>query len=379
MKNYLNNAGAGIMSTKTYEVIINYLKLEREIGAYHAAAKSKTLSDNFYINAAKLINANSPSEIAYMDSASRGWNMIVYGTPLKKGDTILTLSSEFGTNLITLFNYAKLNDFKVCVIKCDINGSFLIEEIENKLKEGAKLIAISHAVAHGSIINPVEEIGKLAKKYGAYYIVDGCQTVGQIKVDVQSIQCDAYMTTGRKWLCGPRGTGFLYVKSSSQMRTTQLDLASADLIFDDNLNLIRIEVRNDAKQFELWEKSFANLLGLSSAIEECLESKIEVISVKIQELSNKLRFAASSNENIKLIGKTISLSGILGFYLDDYSKESYVQNEFDKFDLRISTMSDWDCPMHFPKNGANKIFRLSPHFYTDNDTIEKACEIISKI
>jgi cysteine desulfurase/selenocysteine lyase len=377
MSNYLNSAGAGLMSDKTYNAITNYLTLERKIGAYHAAAENKLLSEGFYINAAKIINAKSSNEIAFVDSASRGWNMVVYGVLLKEGDKIVTLSSEFGTNLITLFDRAKQINGSVSVIECDTKGEFSIDAFEQELKNGAKLVAISHAVAQGSIVNPVEEIGVLVKKYGATYIVDGCQAVGQFPVDVQKIQCDAYMTTGRKWLCGPRGTGFLYVKHSSPFRTTQLDLASADLIFDKSSKVIGIEIRKDARQFELWEKSIANMIGLSSAINECLDENIEIISDNIQKLSNQLRSIASENSKINLIGKTISISGILGFYLKDFTQEEYLHNEFKNNGISISTMSDWDCPLHFPKNGSTKIFRLSPHHNTDEFTIEKACNIIS--
>ncbi len=377
MSNYLNNAGAGLMSEMTFDSVSNYLKLEQEIGAYHAAAESKALTEGFYINAAKIINAKKNNEIAFVDSASRGWNMVVYGALLQRGDRIVTLSSEFGTNLITLYDKARLIDGSVRIIECDSKGDFSIDEIEKELKNGAKLVAISHAVAQGSIVNPVEEIGALVKKYDATYIVDGCQAVGQFPVNVQKIQCDAYMTTGRKWLRGPRGTGFLYVKENTPFRTTQLDLSSADLIIDKDKTVKGIEIRKDAKQFELWEKSIANMIGLSSAIDECINEDINLISDKIQKLSNKLRNIASDNQKFNIIGQKESKSGILGFYLNNPSIEDSLVNEFKLNDISISTMSDWDCPLHFPHNGATKIFRLSPHFYTSIETIDLACKVIS--
>ncbi len=377
--NYLNNAGAGIMSDKTFDIIVDFMQLEREIGAYQAATESKKQIEEFYLNATQLINASSYEEIAFMDSASRAWDMAISGLSLKKGDKVLTLSSEFGTNLITLFSVAKQIDANIKVINCDINGNFSIEEIEKELKNGVKIIAISHSVAHGSIINPVEEIGILAKQYGATYIVDGCQAVGQFPVDVQAIQCDVYTATGRKWLCGPRGTGFLYVKKGAPFNSTQLDLTSADLILDDELIVKNVKVRQDARQFELWEKSYANLLGLSSAIKQFIDTDQLLLSEKIQSMANKLREIASKNPTLNIIGQNKSISGILGFYLETPESEIILLNEFNENGLRISTMSDWDCPMHFPKNGATKIFRLSPHYYTNETTISKACEVLSKV
>lgn len=378
MQIYLNNAGAGLMANETYEAVASYLHLERKLGAYCVATQKKVLLETFYTNAAQIINASSPTEIAFMDSASRGWNMVIYGSQLHAGDKIVTLSSEFGTNLIILFDYAKQINATVRVVQCNEQGEFSIDEIEDELRNGAKLVAISHTAAQGSIVNPVEEIGRLAKKYGAIYVVDGCQAVGQFSVDVQKIQCDAYVTTGRKWLCGPRGTGFLYIKDFSLFRTPQLDLASAYLVFDDDFNVKGVNVRKDARQFELWERSYANMLGLATALDICLKQGIDNISARIQVLANKLRLSAQTNPNFHLLGKPVSISGVLGFYLKDYSKEEELKNVFIRHNIGISMMSDWDCPLYFPKNGATQIFRLSPHYYSDFSSIEKVCKIIEE-
>ena len=376
---YLNNAGAGLTSSNTFDVITDHLQLERKVGAYKAAQLSKSQTEEFYIRAAKLINASSPDEIAFMDSASRGWNMALHGANLQKGDHIVTLSSEFGTNLITIYDRAQQIDAKVHVIRCDKEGKFSIDEIEKVLKKGARMIALSHVAAHGSIVNPVEKIGGLAKQYGAIYIVDGCQAVGQINVNVQSIKCDAYIATGRKWLRGPRGTGFLYIKSSSPFRATQLDIASADLDLDKDLNVLGVKVRTDAKQFELWERSIACMLGLSSAIGEYLNQNQNKISERIRILSNRLRAAVVKNSNLNLLGRLDSESGVVGFYLNDPTQENVVRDKFEKASIGISTMSKWDCPLHFPNNGASAIFRLSPHYYTEDSVINTACDVICNL
>ena len=379
MKYYLNNAGSGLMSSNTFNLITDHIRLERNVGAYKAAQLSKNQIEQFYIRIAKLINASAPSEIAFMDSASRAWNMALNSMNLQENAHIVTLSTEFGTNLITLYRLAQQFNAKIQVIKCDREGGFSISEIEEALNKGASIIALSHVAAHGSIINPVEEIGVLAKKYDAIYIVDGCQAVGQIKADVQSMKCDVYTGTGRKWLRGPRGTGFLYVKSSSPFNSSQLDLASADLDIDKNLNVLGVKVRNDARQFELWERNIACMLGLSSAIGEYLNQDQNITSEKIRILSNRLRTAVLKNQNLNLLGKKDSESGVVGFFLNDPAREIIVKEKFEKANIGLSAMSDWDCPLHFPKNGASVIFRLSPHYYTEESTIDTVCSVISEL
>lgn len=379
MSYYLNNAGAGLMSRETINAIKSHLDKEVEYGAYQAAKSSKKQMDEFYLAAARAVNATSASEIAFTDSASRGWSLIVFGSQLNPGDKIVTLSSEFGTNLITLFDYAEKIGAECQVVKCSPNGDFDIDAIEKAVKDGANMIAMSHAVAHGSIINPVYDVGEIANKYNVTFLVDGCQALGQLPVDVQKMNCDAYVTTGRKWIRGPRGTGFIYVRSRSKLRSPQLDLAGADLVLGADQRVLGLKVRDDARQFELWERSVASMLGLGVALKQLLEVGIEKISPKLIEFSNLIRRSIESNNNLVLIGKVESESGVASFYLRNPEDEESIVEKFENSGLLISTMHDWDCPLHFPAGGANIIFRLSPHYYTNEQAVNSALRIIDEI
>lgn len=368
------------MSPVTKKVIFDYLNLETEKGAYRAALESKDKLNLFYERAKKSLNADSSLEIAFMDSASRAWNMALYGIKLNKGDHIVTLSSEFGTNLLSLFYRAYQVGATVDVIQTDSSGDFDMGLLENSIRKGGEVVAISHAAGQGSIVNPVKEIGDMAKRYGALFLVDGCQALGQIPVDVKSIQADAYTATGRKWLRGPRGTGLLFVNSKSHLKAEQIDLSGADLVFDKESGEVKgVDVRNDARQFELWERSYAGMLGLSNAILENQEQDIEVLNSKVRAFANRIRKEIVSNPKLNLVGKPDSISGLSGFYVNDVRDEDRVRRNFEDEGVEISTFSHWDCPMFFPKNGIKSIFRLSPHYYTPESSIDVACRIISEI
>lgn len=373
---YFNNAGAGLMSEKTLNIIVDHLRLEMNVGAYKAAVMRNDEVTNFYKSAARLLNAANKDQIAYIDSASRGWNLIMYGMKITQNDVIVTLESEYGTNLLTIYDISKSTNCSVNVVKCEENGTVNLSAVEEALAAGATVLAVSHVAAQGSIVNPVIELGRLAKKYGVTYIVDGCQAVGQIKVDVQEIGCSAYITAGRKWLRGPRGTGILYVKREGNIRTPQIDLASADLIFDTEGNVIDVKIRDDAKQYELWEKNIAALLGLSNAIEECIEYGIDKISSMIISKSNHIRKCINQNRNLVLVGGVESETGVASFYMKDANKEKYVKELIEKEGFIISYICDWDCPLSFPKNGVQYIFRISPHYYTSETDVEAICELI---
>jgi cysteine desulfurase/selenocysteine lyase len=376
---YLNNAGAGLMSDKTLNVIIDYLNKEREKGAYRAAKESKSQIDLFYERGAHLFNASSPKEIAFVDSASRAWNVALYGMKLRRGDQIVTLSSEFGTNLVSLFYLAFQVGASVKVIHCDQTGDFDMNELSSALDKDTRLLAISHAAMQGSIVNPVKEIGRLAKEHSVTFLLDGCQVAGQIPIDVKSIECDVYTTTGRKWLRGPRGTGLLFVSNSSGLKTQQVDLAVADLVLDGESRVVGIDVLKGAKQFELWERSIAAMLGLSTAVNEYFEQGREAVAKRVKTLSNRIRKEVSANPNLALMGKVNSESGVVGFYVNDPKRENHVREKFEQGSVEISTVSDWDCPLHFPRTGITSIFRLSPHYYTPDSSVDAACQIISEI
>lgn len=374
---YFNNAGAGVMSEKTFGVITDHLRLEMNIGGYSAAKEKNVEVAEFYDLSAKLLNAASSKEIAFIDSASRGWNLVMYGLHISSADTIITLSSEYGTNLLTIFDIAKKSNCSVKIIPCDNSGKFDLSDVEEALASGGTVLAVSHVAAQGSIVNPVLALGRLAEKYNATYIVDGCQAVGQIKVDVQQIKCAAYITAGRKWLRGPRGTGLLYVKSGSSIRTPQIDLASADLVFGADGAVTGVSVRTDAKQFELWEKSTASLLGLTNAIAEYLDYGEDRANIQIVRKADVIRESISANPKLQLVGERHAPVGIAGFYLINPSEEERMKTILADCNYNVSYMGTWDCPMAFPKNGANSIVRISPHYYTSDDAVNSLCHLLS--
>lgn len=376
MSHYLNNAGASLMSQLTINSVVEHLSLECQVGAYRAASMREPEIENFYELAAKLIGAPSASCIAFMDSASRAWNMALYGLPLCSGEEIVTLSSEFGTNLVSIFHFASQVGAKVTVLECDRSGDFDMSELQAALERGARLVAISHVSAHASIVNPVQEIGALVAKFGAIYLVDGCQAAGQMDIDVVEIGCHAYTATGRKWLRGPRGTGFLYVKEDSAISPLYVDLASADLAFGDDGKPSGVTIGSDARRFELWERSIASMIGLKIAISQYLALDRDDAHAKMRGASLALRKCISANSNLQLLGTEASESSIVGFYTLDPRREDALKQAFEAADVQVSTMGDWDCPLHFPKNGASSIFRLSPHYYTQHDTLDLAKSVI---
>lgn len=376
MTNYLNNAGASIVTQSTLDLQVEHLRLESKVGAAEAAKQNAALVERFYSSAAALLNADDVAEIAFMDSASRAWDAVVYGLTLAPGDEIVTLSTEFGTNLVSLFHRAEACKAIVRVVRCDANGNFDLNELQSRLNNSTRAIAISHVAAHGSIRNPVEDIGKIATEHGLFYLVDGCQAAGQIDIDVKALRCDAYTVTGRKWLRGPRGTGMLYIRAGEdRVKAPFVDLASADLIFDPSGAPSGVSIRSDARRFELWERSVAGVVGLGNAITEYIESDRQELNRQIIRLAGKLRSRISVMPHIELIGNSDTV-GTVGLRIKDDSVLHKCKQALEANDIAYSAMSDWDAPLHFPVLGVTQIIRLSPHYYTSDEAVDRAIEAL---
>ncbi|GAH42755.1 unnamed protein product, partial [marine sediment metagenome] len=250
---HFNNAGAALPPDIVHNAILGHLELERKIGGYSAQLLVQDKIDGFYSAFAKLLNCN-PQEIAYVENATRAWDMAFYSIPFNADDRILTAQSEYASNYLAYLQIAKRLGVSIVVIPNDKKGQLSIESLEEMLDERVKLISITHVPTQGGLVNPAIEVGRLAKRHNILYLLDACQSVGQMPIDVKEIGCDILTGTGRKFLRGPRGTGFLYVKQNiiKALEPPFVDLHAAKWVSKNEY-----ELREDAKRFENWESYIA--------------------------------------------------------------------------------------------------------------------------
>src|ERR671937_1470617 len=282
---HLNNAGSSLPPQPVLDAVVGHLELEGRIGGYEAHERNEEAIDRFYDATAELIGAK-PEEIAFVSSATRAWDMAFYSFRFGPGDRILTSVADYISNYLAFIQTAEWTGAEVVTVPNDEHGQVSVDRLRELVDERVKLIAITHVPTNGGLVNPVAEIGPIAREAGIPYLVDACQSAGQMPLDVDAIRCDALSATGRKFLRGPRGTGFLYVRSAllERLEPPLIDMRAADWVAPD-----RYELRPDGRRFEEWEQDYAGKAGLARAVDYALVRDARAIWERVRALGDRLR------------------------------------------------------------------------------------------
>jgi cysteine desulfurase / selenocysteine lyase len=309
---HFNNAGAALMPTPVLEAQLRHLRLEAEIGGYEAAAAADDRIEAVYDSIARLLNADR-TEIALVENATVAWDMAFYSIGFTSGDRILTAEAEYLSNYLAFLQVARRTGAVVDIVPSDAAGELDIEALERMIDRRVKLIAITHVPTNGGLVNPVAEVGRIARAHDILYLLDACQSIGQMPIDVATIGCDMLSTTGRKYLRGPRGTGFLYVRRGvlDRLEPPFLDLQAASWVEAD-----RYVLRPDARRFENWERNVAGQLGLGAAVDYALSWDLTDMAGRIETLAGELRRLLAQIPGVSVRDRGRHLCGIVTFAVE---------------------------------------------------------------
>ena len=375
---HLNNAGCALPPAIVTDTMVSHLRLEEAIGGYEAYSQARDRVAGVYASVGALVNV--PIErVALVESATVAWDRglqaIAFSDPLEAGDRMLVSGSEYASNVLPLLQLARRTGATVEVIPDGADGSVDVEALGDMLDERVRIVSVNHAPSQNGLVNDVVAIGDMLRMHGspAWYLVDACQSVGQLPVDMGRIGCDVLSATGRKFLRGPRATGFLVV---SQRMLDDLEPFPLDLHAATWTTLDDYDLAEGAARFESWEKAYAALLGMGAAIDYALACGIEPLADRIGLLAQRARAGLAEIPGVTVRDRGSVQSGIVTIRVDD---PAGVVAGLRGRGINTSLSTPDYSRIDFGRDQAPGLVRISPHAYNTEAEVDRAIAAIAEL
>jgi selenocysteine lyase/cysteine desulfurase len=371
---HFNNAGAALMPQPVLDAIIAHLQHEARLGGYEAAAAAHEAVEHVYDAAATLLGCQR-DEIAVVENATRAWDMAFYAVPLGPGDRIVTGMAEYASNYLAFLQVARKTGVTIDVIPNDSYGQMSVPALRQALDERVKLIALTHVPTNSGLVNPAAAVGAVAREAGIVYLLDACQSVGQMPLQVDTIGCDILTTTGRKFLRGPRGTGLLYVRCSliDRLEPPFIDLHAATWVARD-----RFVMRSDARRFENWETNYAGKIGLGVAIDYALGWGLDHIWTRITTLAEMLRTRLATVPGVTVHDPGIERCGIVSFTAEGHEAMA-IQQALARCCINVTVSTLTSTRLDMEARGLASVVRASVHYYNSEEEVERFCTTLKTL
>lgn len=373
---HVDNAGASLQPDPVLDAVREHLDLEAEIGGYRAIEQNDAAFRRTYETLAALLNCDA-DEIALVENATRAWDMAFYSMleTMGEGDRVLTAEAEYASNYMAFLQAARRKGVIVEAVPSDTDGCLDIGELEKRIDGRVKLIAVTHAPTNGGLINPAREIGRIARAAGVPFLLDACQSAGQLVLDVDDLGCDFLSGTGRKYLRGPRGTGFLYVRREwiERVEPVFIDLHAATWIGHDSYAL-----RPDAKRFENFEMNFAGNIGLGAAADYALTIGMAAIEARVRSLAGRLRAGLGDILGVTVCDIGRAKSGICTFFIDG-KDATEVRAALWSRHINTSVSKPQSTLLDMTSRALGDINRASVHYFNTEAEIDAITDAVGDI
>lgn len=375
-KLFLNSAGASLNPLIVNQRVKAYLEEEEKIGGYKLADLREAEIETFYEEAAKLINCGARN-IAFTSDATISYIKALSSIDFKSGDVIITTNDDYSSTQIQFLSLQKRRGVQIRRINNLDNGDLDLDHFKQLVDElNPRLVAIAHIPTNSGLVQDLEAIGEICADKEILYLVDACQSVGQLHVDVQKIKCDFLSTTGRKFLRGPRGTGFLYVSDkvlAAGYAPLLIDAFGGTWTEPDSFSIDKT-----AKRFETWEKPVAFMLGLKEAIRYANTVGISTIESYNNKLMTYFRQQLSTVSGVSIYDKGSKTCNLLTFRKTGKTLEE-MQEHLDKHQVYYSVSTkEWGV-IDYGRKGIDWTIRFSPHYFNTAEEMDQVVGIVESM
>lgn len=370
---HLNNAGSALMPLPVVRTILDHISLESRIGGYEAADARRADVDAAYRSVADLIGAR-PENIAFTEHATASFVQALSSIPFERGDMIVTSRNDYVSNQIQFLSLqARLGVQVLRAPDCAEGGIDVGALSDIVRRHRPRLVCVSHVPTNSGLVQDVAAVGAVCRDHGVLYLVDACQSIGQMAVDVRQLPCDFLSATSRKFLRGPRGAGFLYVSErvlKDGMEPLFIDMRGAEWIAADRYRPVA-----DARRFESWEFAWALVLATGEAARYATAIGLDAIRDRTRALASRLRAALGAIDGVHVLDRGRELCAIISIAIERGDPRS-LMTALRARGINTNAQIREYAVLDYEAKGVAASLRLSPHYYNTEDEIDLAASAI---
>ncbi|GAA4363138.1 aminotransferase class V-fold PLP-dependent enzyme [Hymenobacter saemangeumensis] len=372
---FFNSAGASLMPRPVVSAMVEYLQQEEQLGGYAVEQQRTADLERLYTELAILLNAR-PHNFAFAWNATDAYNRALSAIPFRRGDVILTTDDDYISNHIAFLALRQRFGVEVRRARNLPDGDLDLADFEQQLRQHRPvLVAVTHVPTNSGLVQPVEAIGRLCRQSDTWYLVDASQSVGQLRVDVQQLGCDFLNAPGRKFLRGPRGTGFLYISDralQAGLAPLFIDRRGADWVAAD-----AYQPHPEGRRFEQQELG-GTVLGLAEAVRYANAVGIDQIAARTRELHLQLRQLLSRQPHLRLLDRGSEQCSLVTFDAPGRALEDLTQLlNAHKVAYTVSRRSF--AILDFDRKGVDWAIRFSPHYFNTAEELEQVVSILATL
>ena len=373
---HLNNAGAGLMSQPVLDVIHGHLELEAQVGGYEAAEEREGAIADAYRAVGELVGA-PPRQIAFTENATASFVQALSSIRFEHGDVLLTTRNDYVSNQIQLLSLQQHLGVRVVRIP-DLPEGGVDPDAARALiaAERPRLVCVTHVPTSSGLVQDVCAVGAACRDHDVTYLVDACQSVGQLPLDIEEIGADFLSATARKYLRGPRGSGFLAVSErvlEAQLMPLFPDLRSANWVSEDSFQPV-----DGARRFENWEFAWSLVLGTGAAARYALDLGVAEIDQRVRALAARLRAGLEEMEGASVLDRGADLCGIVTTWIEGNDPRELELRLRDE-GIHTSSQGRDNAVLDYDSKGVSGALRLSPHAYNTEEEIDRALAALASI